>query len=780
VGLDKPVYVSGITVGGADANNYALVWNSTIARAAISAKPLTVTYSGVNKTYDGSLDATVTYTDNRLAGDVFTVNQNALFADKNVGAGKAVSVTGVTLGGTDAGNYSLVSTTGNTTADITAKVLTITGFQVADKTYDGNTNSTVIQWGQANTGVGNETLLLNHGMALFDSANAGARTVEATGYSLVDGANGGLASNYLLSSARASSAATISKAVLQVVANDDAKFVTTNDVAGYAGVRYSGFVNGETSAALASLPTVSRSNSNVHTAGIYTGVLVPSGGTSSNYSFAYTSGDYTVVPANQLLMRMTPVTTTYGTPASYAIASASYYDPIVQQVVSLTDTSVDAANRVTVNDGVGGRASFSVTPRNSSLSSGQLLRVGAYALGVSGTVTENSQNFSDTITLIGSHTVTPKALAVVSTEGVHKTYDGSTSMSGVSFALNAVGGGAGIASGDTIVVTGNGDYANRNVGTQKAYGVNNVSISGADASNYYIATDRSFSGTNGSITPKALTLTALPDNKVYDGSIGSSVMPASGVLAAGDSISDLRQVFDSSDIGLRTLSVSGYTLNDGNGGGNYVVTRVPTTGSILPQQIPPQPGLNRTPLVVASVSNEAANTSVAGTQVAAASEAAAATARKLVGPVVTCPTGFERDAAVRSENGTKAVVEGLVPKSGVVIDAGAEQDAACLRVVVMRDLVREQVGMARVYVPREALTSDTGFVLSVALPVTQAGLSHKASLRDGSALPDWLSLDAKTNRLMASKVPPGGLPLMMRVQAGTRVMDVDLIEASAP
>jgi hypothetical protein len=40
------------------------------------------------------------------------------FADKNVGTGKAVTVTGFTLTGTDAGNYSVLQPTG-LTANIT-------------------------------------------------------------------------------------------------------------------------------------------------------------------------------------------------------------------------------------------------------------------------------------------------------------------------------------------------------------------------------------------------------------------------------------------------------------------------------------------------------------------------------------------------------------------------------------------------------------------------------------------------------------------------------------
>ena len=46
------------------------------------------------------------------------------FADKNVNTGIAVSVSGISISGADAGNYALANTTASTAADITARSLT--------------------------------------------------------------------------------------------------------------------------------------------------------------------------------------------------------------------------------------------------------------------------------------------------------------------------------------------------------------------------------------------------------------------------------------------------------------------------------------------------------------------------------------------------------------------------------------------------------------------------------------------------------------------------------
>jgi hypothetical protein len=81
----------------------------------------------VNKVYDGTTAATVTLSDNHLGNDVVVDSYaSASFADKNVGNGKAVTVSGITLSGADAGNYALQNTTAGTSANITPAALTVT------------------------------------------------------------------------------------------------------------------------------------------------------------------------------------------------------------------------------------------------------------------------------------------------------------------------------------------------------------------------------------------------------------------------------------------------------------------------------------------------------------------------------------------------------------------------------------------------------------------------------------------------------------------------------
>src|SRR5205814_1672274 len=121
------------TLGGADSGNYQLSPADITAQADISAAGLTV--SGItasNKTYDGNVTATLNTASAALNGvigsDAVTLSAagaTGTFATKTVATSKTVAVAGLTISGTDSGNYNLAQPT--TTADISAKGLTVTG-----------------------------------------------------------------------------------------------------------------------------------------------------------------------------------------------------------------------------------------------------------------------------------------------------------------------------------------------------------------------------------------------------------------------------------------------------------------------------------------------------------------------------------------------------------------------------------------------------------------------------------------------------------------------------
>src|SRR5207245_1828284 len=141
-GTGKTLSVSAYTVNDGNSGGNYIVTPRTDTTGVINQAPLTVSATGVNKVYDGTTTATVTLSDNRVSGDVFADSYtSASFADKNVGTGKTVSVSGISISGTDAGNYTFNSTAA-TTANITARPLTVSATGV-NKVYDGTTTATV-------------------------------------------------------------------------------------------------------------------------------------------------------------------------------------------------------------------------------------------------------------------------------------------------------------------------------------------------------------------------------------------------------------------------------------------------------------------------------------------------------------------------------------------------------------------------------------------------------------------------------------------------------------
>src|SRR5207248_3262773 len=80
--------------------------------------------------------------DDRVAGDSLTTTFTAAsYGGKNVGTGKTVSLSGISVTGTDAGNYTF-NTTASTTADVTQRPLFVTAHGV-NKTYDATNAATV-------------------------------------------------------------------------------------------------------------------------------------------------------------------------------------------------------------------------------------------------------------------------------------------------------------------------------------------------------------------------------------------------------------------------------------------------------------------------------------------------------------------------------------------------------------------------------------------------------------------------------------------------------------
>jgi hypothetical protein len=167
--------------------------------ADITAKALAASFSGTSKVYDGGVAASVTGSStDKLTGDVLTYDvTSASFDNKNVGDNKQISVSGISLGGSDAGNYVLQTINASATGAITPKLLQVIGTKAADKSEDGNTNAQVVP-GVLSGLVGQEQVQAVIVSGQFDSPLPGNNKPVVVQYRLMDGVNSGQASNYNL------------------------------------------------------------------------------------------------------------------------------------------------------------------------------------------------------------------------------------------------------------------------------------------------------------------------------------------------------------------------------------------------------------------------------------------------------------------------------------------------------------------------------------------------------------------------------------------------------
>ncbi|MDQ4628990.1 YDG domain-containing protein [Janthinobacterium lividum] len=204
-GAGKAVTVTNVGVSGSDAGNYVLSSNAGSTTADIAARALNLSGVVGSKVYDGTTGAQLSLGDDRIAGDSLTASAVASFADKNVGAAKAVQLSGAALTGADAGNYFIVLPTG-LLASITPASLTLAGVSAAGKVYDGTTSAAVSA--SANGVLGQDVVSVVGGSGSFADKNAGTgKLVTASGFRLA-GADAG---NYTLETTGGTAQASIAQ-----------------------------------------------------------------------------------------------------------------------------------------------------------------------------------------------------------------------------------------------------------------------------------------------------------------------------------------------------------------------------------------------------------------------------------------------------------------------------------------------------------------------------------------------------------------------------------------
>ncbi|MEX0721672.1 MAG: MBG domain-containing protein [Balneolaceae bacterium] len=498
-GDDKTVNITDIEIsGGAKKDNYNLVTSEGEATVDIHKKELTAGFTASDKTYDGTTSAAIESRSVNGAvedDDVVLTGGTAAFADKNVGTEKTVMLTGATLSGTAADNYSLSTDVITSSADILAKALTITASNQSKTygtafTFDDNDFTTT-------------ELIEGDDVTSVTLTSAGAsKTADVASYDInVNDATGAGLSNYDITYAVGTF--TVNKATLTVTADDQEKSYDGNVFTEFT-VSYDGFADGEDAGDLSGMLAFGGTSDGAKNVGEYT--IIPSGLSSTNYNIIFDADTLEITPRDLSLSNFT--------------ASAKTYDGTTTAAgVNFDDNRIDGED-----------LEFDYTAAFEDADAGEEKTVNITGITISGGDDAGNYNL---VTTGGEATtdINKKELTAEFTAS-NKTYDGTTSATIESQSVN------GSVDGDDVELTGGtAAFADKNVGTEKIVTLTGATLSGDDADNYSLSDDGIT--TTADITAKALTITADDQSKIYDGSAFTAFTASYDGFVGEDAAEDL-------------------------------------------------------------------------------------------------------------------------------------------------------------------------------------------------------------------------------------------------
>jgi mucin-19 len=540
----KSVTVSGYAISGTDAANYSLVQPAGLT-ADITPLALNVTgATAANKIYDALLGATISGgAISEISGDTVTLdstNRAGVFADKNVGSSKAVTVSGYTISGADAANYTLVQPTG-VTADITALTLNVTGATASHKTYDALVAAAIS--GGAISAIGGDTVVLDVSgrTGVFGDKNVGAsKAVTVTGYAI----SGTDAANYALVQPTGVTA-DITALTLNVTgataANKTYDALLAAAISGGSISTISGdIVNLDSSGRTGVFADKNVANGKSVTVTGYT----ISGTDAANYSLVQPAG-------------LTADITTLTLNVTGATVANKTYDALLAATISGGAISEISGDTVTL-DSSGRTGVFA----DKNVANSKAVTVSGYA--ISGT---DAANYALVQPAGLTADITPLTLNVTGATASHKTYDALVAAAISGGAISAI-------AGDTVVLDASnraGVFGDKHVGASKAVTVSGYAITGADAANYSLVQP---TGITADITALTLHVTgAAAANKTYDALLGASISGGSISEVAGDAVvldaTNRAGLFADKNVGTgKSVTVSGYSLT-GTDAGNY-------------------------------------------------------------------------------------------------------------------------------------------------------------------------------------------------------------------
>ncbi|WP_397589869.1 YDG domain-containing protein [Sphingorhabdus sp.] len=567
VGTDIPVIGSEVSFGGLDAGNYNLI-QPTGLKANILPRTLIASATGVSREYDGTTNAQVNISDNRIAGDIITYDYSGSFLDENIGTNKFIAVQVNSLTGTDGGNYTLAANP-SAFANVARRVITFTPV-VTTKMYDGTTSATGTL---ANNVISGDNVTVTFGNMSFADPDVGVgKLVTATGISVT-----GDLSNYSWSPSNTT--ATGTGAIVPYIVDltgtkiyDGTRLLQTTAAASHLVIGT--LVSTQTLTLTGSGTTSDRNIGTAKTVDVSSLTLGngTNGGRATNYTLVGGNQSVNVIPAALVITSSDAVKTYDG--AVSVVGASTAPAPIVK---SGSGTQLFGADSLS-----GGLYAF--TDANVSRNANGAV-LGDKSVTVSGVTLNdgnNGANYTVTYAVNTTSTINPYATTITALPQT-KVYDASTVAGTASFSSGPMIGSDAIAS---VTLT----YDNKNVGqgTKLILPSSAVGATGTILGNYnfsYVA------DTASSITPAVLSGVSdiVIRDKVYDGTMAAEVASASfnGIYAADDiSVALSVGSFDTKDVGVRSVVISGISLG-GSDASNYILlsSSGTATGQILQRPI---------------------------------------------------------------------------------------------------------------------------------------------------------------------------------------------------
>jgi hypothetical protein len=525
----------------------------------IDKRDVTASITAAGKTYDGSDDAEITGCSLEaqsgdhgvISGDsVGCTGSNGHFEDANAGSGKAVSAD-VALSGTAKGDYHLTSGAASTTADIDrADSTTTVTCGAGPYVYDG-TAQTPCSAHVSGAGGLDEALNVDYS----NNTHAGTATASAV--------YGGDANH---TGSDDSQTFTIDKRDVTASISAAGKTYDGSDTAEITGCSLESATGDH---GVVSPDAVGCTGSNGHFVDKHAGAdksvaadVALTGDDKADYRL--TSGSATTtatIQQRQVTASITAAGKTYDGSDSAAITGCSLESSSGNHgVISGDAVGCAASNGHFADEHAGADKSVGADVALTGDDKAD------YKLGsgsASTTATIDKRDVTASITAAG------------------KTYDGNDSATIDSCSLEAQAGDHGVVSPDAVGCAGsNGHFANKHAGAGKSVSAD-VALTGDDKADYRLTSGSA--ATTADIDAADLEITAVADSKVYDGTTSSAGVPTVSGLQGTDTVTGKTQAFASKNVlgaNGSTLDVAGYTVNDGNSGGDYHVHAHAATGTI--------------------------------------------------------------------------------------------------------------------------------------------------------------------------------------------------------